>query len=445
MSRITEWVRAWIKYVTEDIWHLPLADLPRHRSFIVREIRILVLAFRGFNEDKIQLRASALTFYTLLSIVPIVAIAFGVARGFGFDQRLEAEIIKAFTGHETVMIYVLQLARGFLAETSGVFIGVVGLVILMWSVMQVIDNIERSFNYIWQIRKSRPWLRKFADYISFMIFGPVFLILASSFTVYVSTMIDNISREREVIESIKPAIVFLLRFAPYFFLWIFFTFLYIVMPNTRVRFKSALVAGVMAGTMFQIIQYLYIHFQVGVTKYNALYGSFAAFPLFIIWMQASWLVVLLGAELSFANQNVNKYEFESDSLNISNAQRKILSLMLMNVIAKRFASGAPPLSAVEMAQSLQIPVRIARDLLYQLSEAGLITEISIEAPRERYYQPAVDIRLLRISYIITRLDLMGSADVPVARNEQYKKIVGLISGFDEKMRESEEDKLISEI
>lgn len=445
MSRITEWVRAWIKYVTEDIWHLPLADLPRHRSFIVREIRILVLAFRGFNEDKIQLRASALTFYTLLSIVPIAAIAFGVARGFGFDQRLEAEIIKAFTGHETVMIYVLQLARGFLAETSGVFIGVVGLVILMWSVMQVLDNIERSFNYIWQIRKSRPWLRKFADYISFMIFGPVFLILASSFTVYVSTMIDNISREREVIESIKPAIVFLLRFAPYFFLWIFFTFLYIVMPNTRVRFKSALVAGVMAGTMFQIIQYLYIHFQVGVTKYNALYGSFAAFPLFIIWMQASWLVVLLGAELSFANQNVNKYEFESDSLNISNAQRKILSLMLMNVIAKRFASGAPPLSAVEMAQSLQIPVRIARDLLYQLSEAGLITEISIEAPRERYYQPAVDIRLLRISYIITRLDLMGSADVPVARNEQYKKIVGLISGFDEKMRDSEEDKLISEI
>jgi membrane protein len=445
MSRITEWVKAWIKYVTEDIWHLPLADLPRHRSFIVREIRILVLAFRGFNEDKIQLRASALTFYTLLSIVPIAAIAFGVARGFGFDQRLEAEIIKAFTGHETVMVYVLQMARGFLAETSGVFIGVVGLVILMWSVMQVLDNIERSFNYIWQIRKSRPWLRKFADYISFMIFGPVFLILASSFTVYVSTMIDNISREREVIETIKPAIVFLLRFAPYFFLWIFFTFLYMVMPNTRVRFKSALVAGVMAGTMFQIIQYLYIHFQVGVTKYNALYGSFAAFPLFIIWMQASWLVVLLGAELSFANQNVNKYEFESDSLNISNAQRKILSLMLMNIIAKRFASGAPPLSAVEMAQSLQIPVRIARELLYQLSEAGLITEISIEAPRERYYQPAVDIRLLRISYIITRLDMMGSADVPVARNDQYKKIVGLISGFDEKMRESEEDKLISDI
>jgi membrane protein len=445
MSRITEWVRAWIKYVTEDIWHLPLSDLPRHRSFIVREIRILVLAFRGFNEDKIQLRASALTFYTLLSIVPIAAIAFGVAKGFGFDQRLEAEIIKAFTGHETVMVYVLQMARGFLAETSGVFIGVVGLVILMWSVMQVLDNIERSFNHIWQIRKSRPWLRKFADYISFMIFGPVFLILASSFTVYVSTMIDNISRDRDVIETIKPAIVFLLRFAPYFFLWIFFTFLYIVMPNTRVRFKSALVAGVMAGTMFQIIQYLYIHFQVGVTKYNAIYGSFAAFPLFIIWMQASWLVVLLGAELSFANQNVNKYEFESDSLNISHSQRKILSLMLMNIIAKRFASGAPPLSAVEMAQSMQIPVRIARELLYQLSEAGLITEISIEAPRERYYQPAVDIRLLRISYIISRLELMGSADVPVARNDQYKKIVGLISGFDEKMKESEGDRLISEI
>lgn len=445
MKRITEWIKAWVKYVTEDIWHIPLGDLPPHRSFIVREIRILVLAFRGFSKDLIQLRASALTFYTLLSIVPIVAIAFGVAKGFGFDERLEAEIIKTFAGQETIMNYVLQLARGFLSETSGVFIGVIGLIVLFWSVIQVLSHIEKSFNHIWQIRKSRPWIRKLADYISFMIFGPVFLILASSFTVYATTLLNDISRDSGMVKSITPIIFFLLQFAPYLFLWIFFTFLYMVMPNTRVRLKSALVAGVMAGTMFQVTQYLYIHFQVGVTKYSALYGSFAAFPLFIIWMQVSWLVVLLGAELAFANQNVNKYEFESASLKISLSQRKILSLMLMNIIAKRFANGESPLGAVEMAQSMQIPIRIARELLYKLTEARLITEIAVETTREREYQPAVDLNLLRISYIITRLESQGSADVPVERNAQYKKIVGLISEFDERMKESDEDKLISEI
>lgn len=445
MKRITEWIKAWVKYVTEDIWHIPLGDLPPYRSFIVREIRILVLAFRGFSKDNIHLRASALTFYTLLSIVPIAAIAFGVAKGFGFDQRLEAEIIKTFSGQETVMNYVLQLARGFLSETSGVFIGVIGLIILLWSVMEVLNHIEKSFNHIWQIRKSRPWIRKFADYISFMIFGPVFLIMASSFTVYATTILNDISHDSEVVKGISPVLFFLLQFAPYLFLWIFFTFLYMVMPNTKVKFKSALVAGVMAGTMFQLTQFLYIHFQVGVTKYSALYGSFAAFPLFLIWMQVSWLVVLLGAELSFANQNVNKYEFESASLNISLSQRKILSLMLMNIITKRFANGEPPLSAVEMTQSMQIPIRIARDLLYKLSEARLITEINVETLRERYYQPAVDLKHLRISYILTRLESHGSADTPVARNAQYKKIVGLISEFDEKVKGSEGDKLISEI
>lgn len=445
MSRLTVWIKAWIKYVTEDIWNIPLGELPRHRSFIVREIRILVLAFKGFREDKIQLRASALTFYTLLSIVPVAAIAFGVARGFGFDKRLEAEIMNSFQGHQEVMNYVLQIARDFLQNTSGVFFGIVGLIILFWSVMQVLDHIEKSFNHIWQIKNSRPWIRKFADYLSLMIFGPVFLILASSFTVYITTTVGSMSEKVDVIRSIEPAIIFLMRFAPYFILWIVFTLLYMVMPNTRVKFRSALVAGVMAGTMFQFTQYLYIHFQVGVTKYNAIYGSFAAFPLFIIWMQASWLVVLLGAELSFANQNVNKYEFESESLHISQAQRRIITLMLLNIISRRFVEGQPPLSAAELAKIIQIPVRIAREIIYSIAEAGLVTEIYVDQPKERLYQPALDVRLLRISYILNRLDNIGATEVPVLKNREYEKLTELISDFGNKVEKADSNILITDI
>lgn len=445
MRRLTEWIKGWIRYITEDIWIIPLGDLPPHRSFVVREIRILVLAFKGFREDKIQLRASALTFYSLLSIVPVMAIAFGIARGFGFDKRLESEIMNSFQGQQEVMNYVLKIARDFLQNTSGVFFGIIGLIILLWSVMQVLDHIEKSFNHIWQIKNSRPWTRKFADYLSLMIFAPVFIVLASSFTVYITTSVDNISEKVEVIRTIKPIIVFLLKFAPYFMLWIVFTMLYMVMPNTRVKFRSALVAGIMAGTIFQVTQNLYIDFQVGVTKYNAIYGSFAAFPLFLIWLQLSWLVVLLGAELSFANQNVNKYEFESKSLNISTAQRRILTLMMMNIIARRFVEGRPPLSAAELAKMIQIPVRIAREIIYNMAESGIITEIYVDLPKERLYQPAIDVNRLRIDYILSRLDNFGSTEVPVLKNRQYEKLVELLKDFSDKIENSESNLLIADI
>jgi membrane protein len=155
-SRLTNWIRVKIKYITEDIWHIPLGDLPRRQSFLIREIRIIVLAFKGFTEDKVQLRASALTFNTLLSIVPIAALAFGIAQGFGFDRKLETEIMNSFHGHEKVMEYVLNLARGFFDKLEPGLMAIIGLAILIWSVMQVLSHIEKSFNHIWQIKKGGP-------------------------------------------------------------------------------------------------------------------------------------------------------------------------------------------------------------------------------------------------------------------------------------------------
>ncbi|HUS86827.1 MAG TPA: YihY/virulence factor BrkB family protein [Bacteroidales bacterium] len=445
MTRLTQWIRDRIKYLTEDIWHIPLGELPRRKTFLIKEIRILVLAFRGFRLDKIQLRASALTYNTLLSIVPVVAIAFGIAKGFGFEKKLEAEIMSAFQGQQEVMDTVLRLARNFLSETSGGFIAVIGLGILLWSVMQVLDHIEKSFNHIWQINKSRPWVRKFTDYISIMIFAPLLLIVSGSLTVYITTRVSTISDEVVLISTLKPALMFLLKLVPYFVIWIVFTLLYMVMPNTRVKFRSALVAGIIAGTMFQVTQFLYINFQIGVSKYNALYGSFAAFPLFIIWMQISWLVVLLGAELSFANQNVDKYEFEYQALKISHSQRRVLILMILNIIVKRFKVGDPPVSAGELSKLIQIPVRIGREILYELGTAGLVTEINVDQPRERLYQPSMDISNYKVSNILTKLDDTGSDDVPVLKNAEYRKIIGLLDDFGKRIEKADSNLLLADI
>ncbi len=445
MNKIISWIKGKVKYLTEDIWHIPLGDLPKRKSFLIREIRIIVLAFRGFAEDKVQLRASALTFNTLLSIVPIVALAFGIAQGFGFDKRLETEIINNFQGHETVMLYVLDLARGFFENIEPGLMAIVGLSILIWSVMQVLSHIEKSFNHIWQIKKARHWGRKFADYLSIMIIAPVFLILSGSLTVMITTMVESVSEKVVVLNSLKPAIIFLLKFSQFFIMWVVFTLLYLVMPNTKVKFRSALVAGLIAGTMFQVVQILYIDFQLGVTKYNAIYGSFAAFPLFIIWMQLSWLIVLLGAEVSFANQNVGKYEFESESLKISPNQQRILMLVILNIIVKRFINGEPPLSSSQLAEHLKLPVRISREIVYNMSEAGILTEITTDSKRERAYQPGIDPARLTLYFVLSKMDQISTGDLPVLKNAEYKSIEKIMKTASEKIKTSEENILIAEI
>ena len=181
------------------------------------------------------------------------------------------------------------------------------------------------------------------------------------------------------------------------------------------------------------------------TSVSKIYGGFAAFPLFIIWMQISWLIVLMGAEISFANQNVNKYEFESDSLNVSSYQRRILTLMILNIIIKRFIRGESPASANEITRLIQIPVRIARELLYVLNTSGLITEILTDNQRERVYQPAEDINNLSVSYVLSKIDTGGSQDVPVLKNAEYKKIISVLNDFEMKIEKSGSNILVGEI
>lgn len=445
MKKISEWIRYKIKYITEDIWKIPLGELPKRKSLLIKEIRILVLAFKGFREDKVQLRASALTFNTLLSIIPVAAIAFGIAQSFGFRDRLEIEIRNALEGHEEVMNWILQITENFLQSSSGGFIAAIGLIILFWSVMQVLNHIEKSFNHIWQIKKSRPWIRKFADYLSIMVVAPVFIVLSGSVTVYLNTKMSNISDQAVVMSTLKPALVFLFKFIPYIIMWLVLTMLYLVMPNTRVKFKSAFVAGIIAGTLFQLVQMLYINSQVGVSRYSAIYGSFAAFPFFIVWMQISWLVVLMGAEISFANQNVSRYEFEYESLKINSYQKRLLTLLILNIIVKRFIAGDSPASASEISKNIQIPVRLVRDILYTLSAAGLITEINIEKPRKRLYQPSMDTGRMNIEFVLSKIDQVGGEDIPVKQTNEYRKFNSIIREFGDKLKDSDINLLISEI
>jgi membrane protein len=443
MANPVSWVLDKIKRLNDAIWHTPLTELSKTKTFLFKQLRIIVLAARGFSNDKVQIRASALTFYSLLSVIPVAAIAFAIAKGFGFDQNLKNLIVDKFQSQQEVLTWLLQNASNALDQVRGGIIAGVGIIILFWSVMSLLTQIENSFNHIWQIRSPRPWYRKVTDYLTIMLISPVFIILSSGLTIFISKELNDFMTKAPILEFFKPVISFLIKFSPYLLTWISMTILFIIMPNTKVRIVPAIISGIIAGTILQILQYVYIDLQFGITKLSAIYGSFAAVPLFIVWLQSSWIIVLLGAELTFANQNLPRYELESEALNISNFQKRALIILIMHMIIRNFIAGEKPVSAEIIARTLKIPVRLSRDILQDLSSVNLLSVITEN--EERLYQPAIDVNKLSVSYVFSRLDKSGVSHRMVAKNKDYDKVIEMLEKFDKTIAKSDYNILIKDL
>ncbi len=432
-------------FFNNTIWGIALEKISGRQKLWLRLLRTLALAIRGFREDKIGLRASALTVYTLLAVVPVVALAFGIAKGFGLKEYLERQLLANFTGQEEVLDWIIRFANSFLDHTSGGIIAGIGLVILLWSVLKVFANIEGSFNAIWQIRRSRSWFRKFSDYLSIMLIAPILVIVSSSATVFITTQIERIASEIEFLGLIDQIIFFLVKLIPYVLIWFLFTFLYMFMPNTKVQFRSALIGGIVAGTIFVAVQWLYINSQIGMSRYNAIYGSFAALPLFIIWLQISWLIVLLGGEIAFSDQNMQQYEFESDVENISIYSKNILALIIAHLLIKNFMKAETPLTAEQISSRLKIPIRLVRKILYELLECRIVSESVSPNTKERAYQPGQDIDNLSIAYILERLEHVGKDKILSVNDSSQEKIKSIVDEFKATIKNTEATTLLKKI
>ncbi len=440
ISRLFQAIRQAMHFASVEIWRMPLKDMPPRKSFLIKQLRILVLALRGFREDKVMLRAPALTLYSMLSIVPIVALAFGIAKGFGLEMYVERQLEAALAGREEVFSWVMEITQSFFAQTHGGTVATVGLLILLYTITMLLTNIEQSFNDIWQVTKARSWSRKFSDYFSMMFLAPLFFIVASALTVYLNTQIQELSGT-----LINPILLFMVRMIPYLLIWVIFTLLYMIMPNTKVRLSSALIAGIIAGTIFQLIQWAYIAFQIGAARYGAIYGSFAALPLLILWMQVSWIVVLFGAELSFANQHVDNYEFEAETKNISPFSKKILSLYIMHLLISHFERGEKPLNADEISKELQMPASLANNILHDLFITGLVSETETQSSRDSAYQPAFDIHKIRIKTVLDSLEHKGSDELFAEPSKTLDKLKEAVEQFNRAIGESDHNKLLKDV
>lgn len=431
-----------IQFFEKDIWKISTKDKHPVFSFFVRLGKIFFIAVKGFNKDKIQLRASALSYYTLLSIVPLLAMIFAIAQGFGMKDRLNTILTEKLAGQEELLNVLLQFVERYLGRINSGYIAGIGVVILFWSVMKVLGNIESSFNNIWQIKKSRMISRQFTDYISILVIAPVFLIIASSFNV---SQLSSISSSIPFLHYLDSVLKVLVTIISYTLIWFVFTLMYIIVPNTKVRFTPALVAGIIAGTMFQLLQWGYVNFQSLLSSYGAIYGTFAALPLLMMWLEFSWLIVLLGAEISYAYQNAAHYEQEAEDIQVSPKQRRVLELLVAHKIITNFSDGKDPLNSSEIAEQLGIPARVVRDILYDLLNARIIIETLTYEIREVGYQPATDPAKLTVSYIIEALDKKGQEVTFDKETKEFSKLSKVVDSFYEDLLNSPNNKALKDI
>ena len=483
------WER-FIKFAMTDIWQMRLRHEKGSRSFLIRMLRIVVLAVKGFDEDKCMLRASSLTFYTLLSIVPVVAMLFAVAKGFGIEDKIEASLLEQLPGRSAAVVHeeslevpggtgfeplqitennfptaiaadeladsesssiqagqegdppsseeeimsqeemiklIFKFARDMLDNTKGGLIAGIGVLLLFWTVIKVLGNIENAFNHIWGIKAPRTLTRKFSDYLSFMLVCPILLVSSSSITTFFT---GNLEKIPFVQDHLGLASMVILHLASYVALWLLFGFIYLFMPNTKVNLSSALIAGIISGTVFHFFQWAYVTFQVGVSKYGAIYGSFAALPLFLMWLQFSWLVVLFGGELSFAHQNVETYEFEPGSLKVNRRHKNLLALLITRQINLNFVAGEKPWDATQLAHALDAPIRLMREVLYDLVQAEILMEIRHEEDKEISYQPARDVGVMTVKFVLDALEKRGDNAIPGVGSDDLQKLGNCLVSFD---------------
>lgn len=424
-ERISDFLAWAIRFVTYDIWRITENEVSGLKEKYINIIKTIVLAVRGFQNENLQTKASALTFSTLLSIVPLLAVLLGIAKGFGFQGAVRQELFDYFPGHELELSKAFEFVESYLAQAQGGVIIGVGLIFLLYTVINLISSVEDTFNSIWQIQKSRPWYRKISDYLALFLVLPILMTTSSGLSIFISTLQNSFLSQYLFF---TPLVELLLHVAPYIITSLAFTGLYVSLPNTKVRFINGLAAGLIAGCAFQFFQFIYISGQIWVSKYNAIYGSFAALPLLLLWLQLSWLICLFGAELSYASQNVKKFSFERDSKNISRRYKDFLTLLIAALIIKRFEKGEKPYTADELSDAYRIPIRVTTQILYLLTELNIIIEVNYgNDDRVAYYQPAIDINKISVSYLLTRMDEYGSEnfkiDTSCAFNKEWKALL----------------------
>jgi len=423
----------WIRFWTEDLWNFRLSELRGWKRRWIRSLRIGSMSVQGFFTDECMTKASSLTYYALMSIVPIIALFFAIARGFGYQEHLRAQLYKQFIEHQAAFSEIVNFADRLIAQTSGGILAAIGIAILLWTVLSMISSMEEYLNAIWHIRKMRSWRRLISEYFGFLLIAPIFFVISSSIAVFIQGYLELIAS--------AWIIQFFINLVPFALFWFFFSFLYYFLPNTKVRIGAAFVGGIVAGTLYVALQWAYIYFQLTVSRrYGAIYGSFAALPLFLIWLQISWYIFLYGAEVSYAYQYLETQEFAPALEKASPCFRKSVSLWILQFIVRRFVKSHSLTTLRQILAQCHIPMNLTVTCIKDLLDAGLLIEGKADS-----YLPGRPAESLRISDALQALEMRGSSDFPFIHSHELEKFEEALRSFAEMIEGAPGNQLIHKL
>lgn len=411
-KKINNLIDKFVKFLTIDLWRNSENEISSNKERLLTILRTIFLAGRGFVSDRLNVRASALAYTTLLAIVPIFAIIVGISKSFGVMDSIKKSLANVFEGQTALLDMLYKFVDSFWETATSGIVLVIGIFFLLSSTWSIIQNVEQAINDIYQVKKNRSIIRRVFNYILTIAIIPALFIISSTISVYFNTKLGHN-------KLISPFWNTLVTILPYLIVWLIFSLIYGLAPNTKVKIKSVIIAGLIAGFAFQAFQYIYISGQLWVNRYSAIYGSFAAIPLFLLWTHVSWIIILFGAEISFASQNIENYLYEKESKNVSHRYRYFVAVLIMNIICKHFEEGKKPLTLQDISRKYKIPTRLTKRTINALLDVNLISE-SVGSDKESIvFQPSISTNNLTVSKVFMKLFNYGNEDFGLDTEEEY--------------------------
>jgi membrane protein len=395
------------EFIQYDLWrqsHMGV-HAPKKR-LLYRFLQTIILVARGFKDQVLVVRANSLSFALLFAFIPMMALIYAIARGFGFEELLKDTLSSSFLAEANIAPVLLEWIERYL-ETAreGLFLGI-GLVVLIWAVYAFFNMLEKSFNSIWNVQQSRSFGRRLTNYVMTLLLVPVLVVMTSGISIFLNST-DVLA---PVLQAIEPIRKVMLRIVPLIASTAVFTWIFIAIPNTKVKFSTAIVPGVLMGMLFQVVQSFSMYLVVLFTRMSIVYGAFSAIPLILIWLNITCWLLLIGAELAFAIQNNDMFAYERDIENMSRRYKDYVMLYLLAMIIQRFEQATKPETALQMAEQHQLPIRLVGQLLTRLEEADIIRRVYLEDEEDAAFVPALDTKLISVEMVLGRVSAKGTED-----------------------------------
>lgn len=395
-----------INFLQYDLWRRTSHETKGLKGLGYEVLKTLIIVIRGFSSKQLNTIANALTYNLVFALIPILAMVLAIAKGFGFSEVIEEHLQHSILGETQLIPEIMGMVNRYLETAQGgAFIGI-GLLILIWAVYSFFRSVELTFNNIWAVKQSRSIIRQLTTYIAVLFLVPVLIIATTGVNLIVHTTIESIP----MIGRLAQFNSALMQFTQFVVAWGVFLWMYMAIPNTKVHFRSAIFPAVMMGTLFQLLQMLSVYVIVFLSRTSIVYGAFAAIPIIMMWLQWTSLLILIGAEMSYAIQNNEEFDYERDLQSMSRRYKDFLTLYLLHRIIYRFENEEQPYMAVELAHENNVPIRLVQQLLNRLVEVGLLRTVYVEQKEERTYQPALDTHKITVGMVIDRIDGQGTEE-----------------------------------